>query len=764
MARIETAIDVVTKLLSKMADGSDSTAKGFEALGMNAETTAAKIAQGGDAARETFTEVMNALADMDDPIAQNEAGVNLLGTMWEDLGATAVEALADISDEAYDCSGALDEIMEANYGDLGKSFEALGRQIELELEPLGEELLPLVKDLVDDIGADLKAELPEIVSEFSGLFELIVDGVKILWELRDVVAAGVVAFGSFKAACAIGNIINATVSAIKSFTTATKSAEAAQAAFNAVGAANPYVLIASLIAGVVGALVSFISTAETAADRMNKMHAEALQLIDDAEEYQKKSEGLKDVSDRYMEIYTSEKSAEEKGEELKNLQDDLIDQYGAQAAGIDLVNGSYSEQLGLIDQLITKNKELAIANAQSALAAAEEAEKEAAYTGIDSSAIRSISNNSDYDYEKRNGIWDYIYDLDTFNSQGFTGDVALSGTYEERAADFEKLYHYLVDEVGASQSDKTVKKVLNLWNEMTEKAEEKADLENRVAELTKEPEPEPFVTSTAKEAEQKGKAENAAKKEKSAEPTEKGEEEKTETTTKATASPAKSASLPEGYSDKAAELSHKRTMGEITDEEYFSGMYGLMAEYGIDGDGDYKKTYWAVQEDEKRYKDSLEKGDKSAGGASAATSNFSSKTSGSSVSNASSKGNVISIDSYIPTMWDNDETAKEKLKAAVGIELAGNSSTAHVVGSGLEALTAAQPTAASAESAAVQSTESTLNDVVKLLKELRDSDTKRKISLDVDMYARDLAIGTVAIDDINDIAKMSGKNPFEFTD
>lgn len=752
--------DAVKEIAIRMVDGSDSTAKGFEALGMNAETTAAKIAQGGDAARETFVEVMNALAGMDDPIAQNEAGVNLLGTMWEDLGVTAVEALAGISDEAYDCSGALDEIMKTNYNDLGNSFEALGRQVELALEPLGEELIPLITELVEDIGADLKAELPEIVSEFSGLFELIVDGVKILWELRDVVAAGVVSFGTFKAACAIGNIINATVSAVKSFTTATKSAEAAQAAFNAVGAANPYVFVASAIAGVVSAVVSFISTAETAADRMNKMHAEALQLIDDAEEYQKKSEGLKDVSDRYMDIYLSEKSAEEKGEELKNLQDDLIDQYGAQAAGIDLVNGSYSEQLGLIDQLITKNKELAVANAQSALATAEEAEKESTYIGINNgtfSALRSGLKNGNYSRDDVNNFALMIENLDTFDSKGWNGNINLSGTYQERADDLKKLYRYMIDVLGMSQSDEAVKKVLEQWNEMTEKAEEKADLENRVAELTKEPEPEPFVTATAKEAEQKGMAENTAKKDKTAVSSEKDaedEEDKTVTTT------AKSASLPEGYSDKAAELSHKRTMGDITDEEYFSQMYALMGEYGIDGDGDYKKTFWAVQEDEKRYKDSLEKSDKSDSSSSTKTSTSSAKASGSSAS----KGNVISIDSYIPTMWDDDETANEKLKAAVGIELAGNSSTAHVVGSGLEALTAAQPTAASAESAAVQSTETTLNDVVKLLKELRDSDTKRKISLDVDMYARDLAIGTVAIDDINDIAKMSGKNPFEFTE
>ena len=43
--------------------------------------------------------------------------MNLFGTMWEDLGADAVGRSA-ISDSAYDCSGAVDEIVEVNYSSL----------------------------------------------------------------------------------------------------------------------------------------------------------------------------------------------------------------------------------------------------------------------------------------------------------------------------------------------------------------------------------------------------------------------------------------------------------------------------------------------------------------------------------------------------------------------------------------------------------------------------------------------------------------------
>lgn len=47
------------------------------------------------------------LAEMEDPIAQNTAGVDLFGTMWEDLGPEAVTAMADIQTSSYDTADIL---------------------------------------------------------------------------------------------------------------------------------------------------------------------------------------------------------------------------------------------------------------------------------------------------------------------------------------------------------------------------------------------------------------------------------------------------------------------------------------------------------------------------------------------------------------------------------------------------------------------------------------------------------------------------------
>ena len=154
--------DAVKEFSVRAIDGSESTKAGFEALGYDAEDMAAKFAQGGGVARDAFQTVVKALGDMSDPIAQNAAGVNLFGTMWEDLGAEAVKALGEISDEAYDCEGAVDELAQTGYGSLSDAIEGLKRQAEVMIQPLGEALIPIVSGVVEGLSGMAEELIPRL--------------------------------------------------------------------------------------------------------------------------------------------------------------------------------------------------------------------------------------------------------------------------------------------------------------------------------------------------------------------------------------------------------------------------------------------------------------------------------------------------------------------------------------------------------------------------------------------------------------------------
>jgi len=161
--------DAVKEMSIRVVDGSDTTREGFETIGLNADEMASKFAAGGDSAKEAFQQTINALADMEDPLAQNTAGVDLFGTMWEDLGPEAVTALADIQEGAYDTGDAMGQIQNIKYDDLGSQFEELKRNVELLLVPIGEALIPLFSTLIES-GLPVVTELMgPLISAFSEL-------------------------------------------------------------------------------------------------------------------------------------------------------------------------------------------------------------------------------------------------------------------------------------------------------------------------------------------------------------------------------------------------------------------------------------------------------------------------------------------------------------------------------------------------------------------------------------------------------------------
>ena len=134
-----------------------------------------------------------------------------------------------------------------------------------------------------------------------------------------------------------------------------------------------------------------------------------------------------------------------------------------------------------------------------------------------------------------------------------------------------------------------------------------------------------------------------------------------------------------------------------------------------------------------------------------------SKTSASPAGTSSgSKGNFISITSYVPTIWDNDQTAA--LKSLIGKDVLGKTTSAHQI----NALTGAISGAAESTSA---SKETDLADVINAITKLQRKVEKFENAfgdITIEMTAGDLTIGKACVRDCNIMAKRSGKSPFNF--
>ena len=162
--------DAVKEFAIRSIDGSKTTATGFAQIGLNADEMAAKFGQGGEAAKTAFDDTINALAAMQDPLAQSAAGVALFGTQWEDLGPDVITQLAGIESGAYDAKDAMDGIKKVKYDDMGSMLEGLTRSLELLLLPLGEELIPVITEVITAILPFIQEILPKLIDYASNLF------------------------------------------------------------------------------------------------------------------------------------------------------------------------------------------------------------------------------------------------------------------------------------------------------------------------------------------------------------------------------------------------------------------------------------------------------------------------------------------------------------------------------------------------------------------------------------------------------------------
>lgn len=166
---VDKAGDAIKEFGIRTKDGSDKTKKAFTDIGLNADDISMKFAKGGDDAEQSFYKVYEGLINLKDPMKQNEAGVALFGTMWEDLGAEAIFQIMEMGDEFNGLTDTMGKIKEIKYDDLGSMFEGTKRNVEMLILPLGNSLMPLLTNII----SKLMDNMPAIQSGIERLIPII---------------------------------------------------------------------------------------------------------------------------------------------------------------------------------------------------------------------------------------------------------------------------------------------------------------------------------------------------------------------------------------------------------------------------------------------------------------------------------------------------------------------------------------------------------------------------------------------------------------
>lgn len=231
-----------------------------------------RFAKGGDSAKSATSEVLNALFEMDDKVKQNQAGVDLFGTMWEDLGVDGVKALMKVNGSADKTKNTMKKIKDIKYDDVEADWESLGRTVQTDIiNPIGKSLFPEVKKLckfVENHTDDIIPTLKVVGSLVGGI-----------WVGRKTTA--------------VVSGVQSLIGAYKSLRTATETAKIAQEGLNLAQKSNAIGIIVGLAATLVGSLWSIASAndeAKESQDKLNEAHEQAQEEIKE----------LKDANDEYV--------------------------------------------------------------------------------------------------------------------------------------------------------------------------------------------------------------------------------------------------------------------------------------------------------------------------------------------------------------------------------------------------------------------------------------------------------------------------------
>lgn len=271
--------DAVKEFSIRAIDGSNTTIEGFTKLGLNADEMAQKFANGGDTAKEAFYQVITQIANMDDKVQQSIVGVDLFGTMWEDLGPEVVTQLGSIRDGYNEVAGSADKLSQIKYNDLGSAIQGIGRMIQTNLLlPIGEKLLPAFNGLANKLNeafsnGSLDASIEKISTSIGGLVSGVANFVE-QWLPK------IISFASWiiKNAPAIISILSGIAVGLKTIQIGTKivdvvkgfmdlkntitSVGGAFKALSAIMIANPFVLIIGAIVGLITTLIILWNTNE----------------------------------------------------------------------------------------------------------------------------------------------------------------------------------------------------------------------------------------------------------------------------------------------------------------------------------------------------------------------------------------------------------------------------------------------------------------------------------------------------------------------
>lgn len=264
----DTSLETITGSMAKLTrsmqsarSGTNSASAAFAALGVSVTDKLTGQLRDNE---EVFGDVLDALGKMQNETQRDAYAMDIFGKSAQDLNsliAVGKEGIAAFAKEAHDMGYVLDEETLASLGAVDDALVRLDNFMTMIKNTIGAALAPAVTELADELQAWARSvdweQVGQDVAEVGGAIK---DFVMFVLENGSEILTVISGVGAGFATWKVVGLITSVVGAIKGFIGAAEGASVAQAALNAVMAANPIGIVVTAIAALVAAFVTAYKT------------------------------------------------------------------------------------------------------------------------------------------------------------------------------------------------------------------------------------------------------------------------------------------------------------------------------------------------------------------------------------------------------------------------------------------------------------------------------------------------------------------------
>lgn len=174
---VDKAVDAWKEFRSRILDGSETTSKALQLVGIDAAEFTSKIAAGEIPIDRAFDIIIGRLRETGNQAVRTQAGVGLLGEQFQDLGTQAALSLTTTGVQMDDLAGKTGAL-DIQYNTLGHGIQSIWRSIQTTFAPAGAGMLNLANRYIPMVKSAIESLTPLVAAvsdAFTGLVTTITD-------------------------------------------------------------------------------------------------------------------------------------------------------------------------------------------------------------------------------------------------------------------------------------------------------------------------------------------------------------------------------------------------------------------------------------------------------------------------------------------------------------------------------------------------------------------------------------------------------------